>query len=386
VNPSSQPLKIEISQRASPERLSTAHASSCTPSELNASLPCSGPLLNVNLERFGKALNRLPVGELHEACRQRYVELLDLKLPITYAQLEAASARLETLSDDQRITLVKSFFKTHQENPVLCPFPRYHETIVHAVPAGEEDSQLSKAIARSILESGMAPFEDVKAVAFGVAHSLLDSQRDLFLSLVGVAGAAMLFATVSTLSGPTIIAASLVGLIGFRYLAAQPNPHNEACAGYVRENLDFINAVLNYEKGVCQLGASLNIHYNNPNDRDNYGSLWRASGFLLARAARIVGASNSLIEKEFRKLLSIKESSQALTGKINSALTEQEIAHPCSLLAPFMEEGALSEQREQYLKYLDEMNYCYISWAASEARILRGKFVEAILACKNDDY
>lgn len=376
--------KIETSQRASLQVAVSAHASGPTPSEIDASLPRSGPEVGVNLERFRSALNRLPVGELHEACRQRYLELEEGKNPVTYAQLEAASARFEALSEEQQTTLVHSFFRAHQDHPILCPFPGYHATIINAVPSGGEYSQSSKAIARSILDSGMSSFEEVKAVAFGAAHSLLDRQRDLFLSLAAMTGGAILLTAASTLSVPTIITATGVGLCGFIYLAAQPHPHNEVCAGYVREHLDLINAVLNYEKGVIQLGTSLNIHYNNPSDGDNYGSLWRASGFILARAARIVGASAPVIEKEFKKILSIEELSKILTEQINTTLSEQEIAPPRSLLAPFMEEGPITDEREQYLRCLDEMNYCYISWAATEARILRGEFAEAILALEKD--
>lgn len=334
----------------------------------------------MDLLRFRDAINQLPVGELHEACRQRFVELLQGKAPVTYAELEAASARLNALSDEQRTALVKSFFKTHQENPILCPFPGYHDTIINGVPVGDEDSKLSKAMARSILESGIAPFEDIELVAFGVAQSLLDHKRDLLLSFVGMTGAIMVITIASTLSVPTIIAGSMVGLAGFRYLASQPHPHNEACAGYVREHLDLINAVLNYNRGVDFIGDSLNSHYNDPSDKANYGALWRASGFLLARTARILGTSTSVIEKEFRSLVSIDEPSEALTDTINSALTEQKIPPPQKLLAPFIDAGPVSAQCEQYFTYLDEMNYCYITWAASEARVLRGKFAEAILA------
>jgi hypothetical protein len=49
-----------------------------------------------------------------------------------------------------------------------------------------------------------------------------------------------------------------------------------------------------------------------------------------------------------------------------------------------MEVGSPTEQRELYFTYLNEMNYCYVSWAASEARNLRGKFADSILAFEKD--
>ncbi len=372
--------EIASSPRASLEVESYSPTSSPTPVDINLSLPRSGPEVGIDLKRFRCALKRLPVGELHEACRQRSLELEKGTASITYAQLEAVSAKLEALSEEQRTTLVHSFFRAHQDNPILCPFPGYHETVINAGTLLDEGTCPSKAMARSILERGMPPFDDIKAVALGVSHSLLDRQRDTFLSWATIAAGAIFLATASTLSAPTIITASVIVLCAFRYLAARPHPHNEVCAGYVREHLDLVDAILNYEHGVSQLGARLNIHYNNPSDADNYGSLWRASGFLLARAARIVGASTTEIEKEFRKIQSIEELSELLTEKINAALTAQEVTPPPSLLTPFLEEGPLTKEREQYFGSIEEMNYCYISWAASETHVLRRLFAEAILS------
>jgi hypothetical protein len=336
----------------------------------------------VDAERFESAISKLPVSDYHEACRQLCGDLKHGKVAHDPSLISNASTRLESLTLEDTHNLVRRFFATKCDNPILCPLPGYHGTITNDYTHAQDDYERPRVIARSLLHSGTPPLLDVIGAAFGTYQNLLDPRRDLNLTILGLAGASAVAASTSTLSTWTAMSIALGGAIALRYIANIPNAHNEACAGYITESLDLFHAIANFNGTVPQLGASLNSHFANPDNTENYGKPWRASGFILARAARILAISPSVIDQEFRALSSIDEPSDTLMNAINSVLSEEKIPEVGRLLAPFMETTPDSPGGDKLMAFLDEMNYAYVAWGALEAQNLRHAFASAVMDFK----
>ena len=341
--------------------------------------PKSGVALLVDAARFKSAISKLPISDYHEACRQLCGKLEQGEVVHDPGLISKAAARLESLSLEDTQHLVRRFFTTQRDNPILCPLPGYDGTITNDYSHGQDDYERLRIIARALLQTGMPPLLDLVGAAYGTYQNLLDPRRDLGLTILGLAGASAVAASTSTLSTWTAISIALGGAIALRYIANLPNAHNEACAGYVTESLDLFHAVANFNGNVPQLGASLNSHFANPDNAENYGKPWRASGFILARAARILAISPSVIDQEFRALSSIDEPSDTLMNAINSVLSEEKIPEVDRLLAPFMETTPDSPGGVKLMAFLDEMNYAYVSWGALEAQNIRHAFADAVV-------
>lgn len=309
-------------------------------------------------------------------------ELLERIHEIRQGEVRAPSAKVDfgavfsstQMGQGALITAMTRLFR--EATTYHTPLPRL-ELLYSASPnEPTEPLEITRANARSLLERGVFPADEVREHVQSLGLYLLDPQFDLLRTLLpaGVAVAVVLTNNVAPWWGTVAVGA--FGLLLCSGFATRMSVRNEYAAGY---QLELLNAHEILDSGrLPLLGDTLNRLFNNEGDPKNYGNLLRVEGFLAARTLRVLGHSQSKIFDIFRDSPSSHAQGDLLSRTLARTLNTHEIEAPNYLFPSFTTEKMAGVQDEDLRSLIESMDQVHFEWALIERNAIRERFAEIV--------